>query len=213
MDIHFNNVMPTPLSSIEHGKNSIWGSTFKLEQGQKIVLNASSGKGKTTFTHTLAGIRKDYDGNLKFDSQEIAKITPEEWSTYRKNKISFVFQDLQLFPSLTVQENLNVKNDLTGTFSEKELLEMLEKLEVRDKWSVPCNLLSMGQQQRVAIVRALAQPFDWIILDEPFSHLDVANTKRCLQLIADRCLTLGAGFVLTTLGDFHGFDYDRELTL
>ena len=213
MNIHFEQVMPTPLSSIEHSKNSIWGATFTLEQGQKILLNASSGKGKTTFTHTLAGIRKDYEGNLKFDSQEVAKITPEEWSGYRKDRISFVFQDLQLFPSLTVQENLNVKNDLTGAVSENELLEMLEKLGVRDKWAVPTKLLSMGQQQRVAIVRALAQPFDWIILDEPFSHLDVANTKLSLELIAERCNTLGAGFVLTTLGDLHGFDYDRELTL
>lgn len=205
--------MPVPLASIEHGAKSIWGDAFTLKQGEKVVLNASSGKGKTTFTHTLAGIRKDYKGDLKFDEDQLSEITPEEWAKYRGNKISFVFQDLQLFPELTVKENLLVKNNLTGTFDEKSLKKMLAELEIEDKWDSPSKLLSMGQQQRVAIIRSLAQPFDWIILDEPFSHLDEDNTQRCLKMINDRCNKIGAGFVLTTLGDFHGFDYDRELNL
>lgn len=213
MKISFHKVMPEPLSSIEHGDRSIWNATFSLEQGQKVVLNASSGKGKTTFTHTLAGIRKDYEGDLKFDDQQVAEITPDQWAKYRSEKISFVFQDLQLFPELTVQENLEVKNQLTDTFDDKRLKNMLEALEVGDKWDVPCKLLSMGQQQRVAIVRSLVQPFDWIILDEPFSHLDEVNTQKCLKMINERCDEIGAGLVLTTLGDFHGFDYDRELNL
>lgn len=205
--------MPEPLSSIEHGEKSIWGASFTLDQGEKVVLNASSGKGKTTFTHTLAGIRKDYDGNLMFDQQQVSEITPEDWAHYRREKISFVYQDLQLFPELTVQENLAVKNDLTGTFSNAEMKAMLADLEIENKWDVPCKLLSMGQQQRVAIVRSLAQPFDWIIMDEPFSHLDEENTQRCLNMINKRCEEVGAGFILTTLGDLHGFNYDRELNL
>ncbi len=213
MKISFDNVMPEPLASIQHGKNSIWGASFQLDKGEKVVLNASSGKGKTTFTHTLAGIRKDYDGDLKFNDQQVSKITPEEWANYRKDKISFVYQDLQLFPELTVQENLAVKNDLTKTFSDAEMKAMLADLEIEDKWDVPCKLLSMGQQQRVAIIRALAQPFDWIIMDEPFSHLDEDNTQRCLKMINKRCDRIGAGFILTTLGDLHGFDFDRELNL
>lgn len=205
--------MPKPLSSIEHGEKSIWGASFTLMPGEKVVLNASSGKGKTTFTHTLAGIRKDYEGNLTFDEQQVGEISPEEWAEYRRDKISFVYQDLQLFPELTVQENLAVKNDLTYTFSEAKMKSMLADLEIEDKWNVPCKLLSMGQQQRVAIIRSLAQPFDWIVLDEPFSHLDEENTQRCLKMINERCDEIGAGFILTTLGDLHGFDYDRELNL
>lgn len=213
MNINFHNVMPKPLSSIEHGEKSIWGASFTLMPGEKVVLNASSGKGKTTFTHTLAGIRKDYEGNLTFDEQQVGEISPEEWAEYRRDKISFVYQDLQLFPELTVQENLAVKNDLTYTFSEAKMKSMLADLEIEDKWNVPCKLLSMGQQQRVAIIRSLAQPFDWIVLDEPFSHLDEENTQRCLKMINERCDEIGAGFILTTLGDLHGFDYDRELNL
>jgi putative ABC transport system ATP-binding protein len=71
----------------------------------------------------------------------------------------------------------------------------------------------MGQQQRVAIIRALCQPFEWLILDEPFSHLDIENTQRSLKLIDERCNHLKAGFVLTSLGDRHGYNYDDEIKL
>ena len=205
--------MPEPLSSIQHGEKSIWGASFSLNKGEKVVLNASSGKGKTTFTHTLAGVRKDYSGDLKFDDQQLSEISPESWAKYRSRKISFVFQDLQLFPELTVKENLEVKNLLTDSFTEERFKSMLNDLGIDDKYDVPCKLLSMGQQQRVAIIRSLAQPFDWLILDEPFSHLDEGNTQKCLKMINDRCDEIEAGFMLTTLGDLHGFNYDRELNL
>jgi len=71
----------------------------------------------------------------------------------------------------------------------------------------------MGQQQRVAIIRALAQPFEWLIMDEPFSHLDIENTERCLKMIHERTLDQKAGFVLTSLGDAHNYAYDYELKL
>lgn len=213
MTISFVNVMPEPLSALQHGSDSIWGNTFHLVKGQKVVLNASSGKGKTTFTHTLAGIRNDYSGELKFDEQSVRLITPEEWAIYRRDSISFVFQDLQLFPELTVKENLLLKNGLTQTYTEDQLKEFLGILGIPEKWDAPCKLLSMGQQQRIAIIRALAQPFDWMILDEPFSHLDKVNTALCLDLINKRCNELGAGFILTTLGDYHDFTYDKELKL
>ncbi|RYM31458.1 ATP-binding cassette domain-containing protein [Brumimicrobium glaciale] len=213
MDIHFNNVIPIPLSGIQHSDKSIWGSEFSLHKGEKVMLNASSGKGKTTFTHTLAGIRKDFNGSIRFDEREITSFSPEEWADLRKEQISFVFQDLQLFSKLTVEENLHLKNNLTDSFSSSELKQMLEELEIDDKWSVPCGILSMGQQQRVAIIRALCQPFDWLLMDEPFSNLDVENTQRALSLINNRVNDIKSGFILTTLGENHNFDFDRELNL
>ncbi|PKR80766.1 ABC transporter [Brumimicrobium salinarum] len=213
MNIHFDKVIPIPLSGISHSAQSIWGSSFSLNKGEKVMLNASSGKGKTTFTHTLAGIRNDFNGKIRFDEKEITSFSPTAWADLRKNKISFVFQDLQLFPQLTVEENLQLKNQLTDTFSAKTLKEMLKALEIEDKWKVPCGILSMGQQQRVAIIRALSQPFDWLIMDEPFSHLDEENTQRSLQLIDERANQLNAGFVLTTLGEDHSFNFNRTLNL
>ena len=213
MQITFNSVMPFPLASISHGEESIWGREVKLLPGKHILLNASSGKGKSTFATTLFGLRNDYEGQITFDSKDIRTITPDEWSAIRISKISAVFQDLQLFPNLSVQENLALKNSLTNTFSENELKAMLANLEIENKWDQKCGLLSMGQQQRVAIIRALAQPFEWLIMDEPFSHLDEVNTQKCLKMISDRCKEQNAGFVLTTLGDDHNYTYDYELKL
>lgn len=213
MEIHFNNVIPIPLAGIQHSSNSIWGNSFSLHKGEKVMLNASSGKGKTTFTHTLAGIRKDFNGSIRFDDREITSFSPEEWAVLRTNQMSFVFQDLQLFPQLTVEENLHLKNKLTDTFTSSELKQMLEELEIDDKWAVSCGILSMGQQQRVAIIRALCQPFDWLLMDEPFSHLDEENTQRALSLINKRTKRINSGFILTTLGENHSFDFDRELNL
>ena len=205
--------MPFPLSSIKHGHESIWGNEILLEKGKKIMLNASSGKGKSTFTNTIFGLRNDYEGELLFDKQNTKNYSPEEWTVIRREKISVVFQDLQLFNNLTVKENLLLKNALSDTFSEKEIIDMLTLLEIDNKWHESCGILSMGQQQRVAIVRAMCQSFEHLILDEPFSHLDTVNSSKCLELINTRCDVLGAGFVLTTLGDDYNFTYDHELKL
>lgn len=213
MNITFQKIMPIPLASIEHGPESIWGKEIELQAGKKIMLNASSGKGKSTFTHTIFGLRRDFAGKLMYDQTDITGFSPDEWTTIRKEKISVVFQDLQLFNNLSVKENLHIKNNLCQVFSDAELFEMLEMLEIGNKWDQSCGLLSMGQQQRVAIIRALCQPFKWLILDEPFSHLDKENSQRCLKLINKRCDELQAGFVLTTLGDSYDFTYDQELKL
>src|SRR5690554_3386255 len=213
MNIHFNKVIPIPLASIQHSDKSIWGNSFSLNKGEKVMLNASSGKGKTTFTHTLAGIRKDFNGEIRYGDRDIMSFSPEEWAEIRKAQLSFVFQDLQLFPQLTVEENLQLKNKLTDAFTSNELRQMLEELEIEDKWTVPCGILSMGQQQRVAIIRALSQPFDWLIMDEPFSHLDEANAQRALTLINRRADNIHSGFILSTLGEDRGFNFNRELNL
>jgi ABC-type lipoprotein export system ATPase subunit len=200
MDIRFDQVMPFPLASIDHGSESIWGNHIHFKSGEKIILNASSGKGKSTFTMTALGLRNDYSGKVTYGDQDVKSLTYEEWTDIRQTKISVVFQDLQLFPKLSV-------------YTEEQLKEILNVLGIADKWEQECGLLSMGQQQRVAIIRSLAQPFEWLLLDEPFSHLDEENTQKCLRLIHQRCDEQNSGFILTTLGDDHGTQYDREQKL
>ena len=213
MTLIFDNVMPHPLSSIQHGEKSIWGSMAEFKKGEKILLNASSGKGKSTFTSCALGLRSDYAGTISFDGQDIRYFDADRWTEIRQKYISAVFQDLQLFPDLTVGENLKLKNSLTEVYSDPELQDMLRMLDIENKWNQKCRFLSMGQQQRVAIIRALCQPFELLIMDEPFSHLDVVNTTKCIELIDQRCNELDAGFVLTTLGDNYGFHYSKTLYL
>lgn len=213
MDIHLANVLPFPLASIEHGKESIWGNDATLHSGKKILLNASSGKGKSTFASTIFGIRNDYSGTITYNEKDIREFTVDEWVKIRQNHLSAVFQDLQLFKNLTVAENIQLKNQLTNFKTESEIKQLLSELEIEHKWDEVCGLLSMGQQQRVAIVRSLCQPFEWLIMDEPFSHLDEQNSLRCLKIIDQEANKQNAGFVITSLDDDSRFAYDYELKL
>lgn len=213
MNIQLNKVVPTPLQEIKFSQNSIWNSTFMLEKGEKVLLNATSGKGKTTFAFLLAGLRKDYIGEITFDGQNSKNFSLEEWAIMRAQKLSFVFQDLQLFGELTVAENLQLKNQLTSTFTEEEIKAMVNQLGIGDKWQSTCNTLSMGQQQRVAIIRALCQPFDWLIMDEPFSHLDENNILLAKELIEQVVAKQNAGLVMTALGKSEVFKFTKELFL
>ncbi|MBI2259732.1 MAG: ATP-binding cassette domain-containing protein [Flavobacteriia bacterium] len=213
MEILFKNLIPHPLKDYPHAENSIWGKEFTLYSPKKYLLNAASGKGKTTFTHILAGIRKDFEGNVEIDKQKITSFNSSKWTEFRKQKISFVFQDLQLFPHLSVKENFLVKNNLSNSFNAEEILNFLKIVGLEEKFEQKCALLSMGQQQRIAIIRALLQPFEILVLDEPFSHLDKVNTEICLNLINQRVNELNAGIVLTSLGEHYDFNFDDELFL
>ncbi len=209
MNIQFNQVLPVPLSSMKHSADSLWNSNVILEQGKKIVIEARSGRGKSTFIHLLFGIRKDYNGQILVDNKNLSQFTQKDLVDYRQNVLSVVFQDLQLFPYISVYENLKVKNDLTKHFSEDQLIEMLSRVGLADKINQPCGLLSMGQQQRVAIIRALCQSFTWIFMDEPFSHLDELNAEICMGLINEECEKNRAGWIITSLGMHLNYDYDK----
>lgn len=213
MKIEFINVMPQPLSGINHSNESLWGNSVVFDSKKRSLLNASSGKGKTTFTHCLMGLRTDFSGEIRLDGQNTKSIDLTTWVEIRQKKISVVYQDLQLFPQLTVEENLMVKAELTGEFDVESALKKLKFIGLEDKWKQKCGLLSMGQQQRIAIIRALLQPFECIVLDEPFSHLDKENAGKCMHLIIERCTEQNAGFILTTLDTNHELIFDKEYKL
>jgi len=215
MNIHFSKVIPDPLASISHSSQSIWKSNFTLDNtlDKRVLLNASSGKGKTTFSNLLVGIRKDYSGNILFNNVDISSFSVEDWVNIREQKISIVHQDLQLFLNLSAIENILIKNELTQTFSIEEIEIFLKQVNLFDKKDQTVATMSMGQKQRIAIIRALCQPFEWIILDEPFSHLDDENSKICFDLIQNRCFEINAGFILTSLDPVEDFQFDKYLKL
>lgn len=213
MRIEFQNVLPFPLQEYPHSDQSVWKNSFALDFPKKVLLNASSGKGKTTFSNILYGLRKDYSGTVSIDGQDLSKMDLNDWIELRKVKLSAIFQDLQLFPKLTARENLQLKNMLCDHKRDEEIQAMLELLGIGEKGEQLCGTLSLGQQQRVAIIRALLQPFELLIMDEPFSHLDEENTNIALNLIREETDKNGGGFILTTLGSHHDSTYDQELSL
>lgn len=213
MQLEFKNVMPVPLQDYKHDHESVWQAGFSLKFPQKVILNASSGKGKSTFVSTVYGLRKDYSGTIEIDGKAISSLDLNQWIELRRVKLSAIFQDLQLFPELTVWENLILKNDLTQHKSDAEIMSFLNELGIGDKKNQSCKNLSLGQQQRVAIIRSLLQPFELLLMDEPFSHLDDVNAQLALQLINRETDANKGGYVLTSLGSYYGFTFDHELKL
>ncbi len=108
---------------------------------------------------------------------------------------------MRLFGELTAIENIEVKNRLTSALSPDEIRSMLTRLGLEERMDVPVSRMSVGQQQRVAIVRALAQPFDFILLDEPVSHLDSRNNLIAAEMIEERAAASGAGIITTSVGN------------
>jgi len=213
MELKFENVVPEPFANSNFDSSSFWGNSWKLSKGERVLLNASSGKGKTTFTHFTYGLRRDFKGTISFDNQSIKDFSIEKWTEIRQRKLAVVFQDLQLFSQLSVEDNLQLKASLTGDFDSEKAKYYLDFVDLADKWNQKCAILSMGQLQRVAIIRALLQPFEWIVLDEPFSHLDIENASKCMQLINQRCDELQSGFILTTLNSTDAVSFNREIKL
>jgi len=140
-------------------------------------------------------------------------VKAKHWSRIRCRHISYVFQGLRLFSDLTAFENILIKNRLTGQKTEVEVHNMLDAAGLADKKQEKAGRLSFGQQQRVAVIRALCQPFDFLLLDEPFSHLDDANIEILSSLIEQEVRSRNAGLILCSLGQEYSFNYHHRFKL
>ncbi len=131
----------------------------------------------------------------------------------RTRVLSFMFQDLGLFPQLTAMENVQLKNRLTGFKSDAEIEAMLDALLPEGKKHQPVATLSLGQRQRVAAVRALCQPFKFILMDEPFSHIDSENARCVADMVMGEVGRQGAGLIVTALDAIDYFPFDVTYNL
>ncbi len=215
MNLILDRLIPYSLKDrIASSSSAIWNQIVTFDESNKIKIEAPSGTGKTTLTHILYKVRADYTGSIKYADLELGKCNEDALAELRQHHLSIVFQDLRLFPELTAFENIEIKRLLTPQFSTQELVfEMAEALGVASILDQKIRFCSFGEQQRIAIIRALMQPFNWLILDEPFSHLDQENIKLASKLIASACEKRNAGLVIMGLNKDHYFDYSKELVL
>jgi putative ABC transport system ATP-binding protein len=205
LDYELKNIIPNPLSKTDISSSEIWGKEILLENSKNYIIKSKSGKGKSTLIAYCYGLRNDFNGQLVFNSGNTINLNHDKWVNYRKENLSIVPQQLELIPFLTVWENLMLKNELTQHRTKKQILDFLEILDISNFKDKLCQQLSLGQKQRTAIVRALLQPFDWIFLDEPFSHLDKENKEKASQLIQQITKEENAGLIVTSLGEDHSF--------
>jgi putative ABC transport system ATP-binding protein len=214
LNIRIEKVIPVPLKeNLKQRHSQIWQQTFLFEQPKWYHIKAASGLGKSTFIHSLYGLRKDYEGIVFLNEQNIRQINSEKLATIRQSSISIVFQDLRLFTSLTGRENILIKQSLKAYHSAEKVESFAEKLSIQHRLDQPCGTMSYGEQQRIAIIRALMQPFDWLLLDEPFSHLDHVNVSHAALLIGDECKARKAGIIIADLEDDNHFSYSQKLLL
>lgn len=182
--------------------SEVWeAESLLLKQGLSYVVEAPSGRGKTSLLSVIYGIRTDYKGAVHLDERSLSTFSSKEWSQIRKSKLSFIFQGLELFNELTALENIRLKNNITSYHTEERITEMARLLDIDAFLHRKAGILSFGQQQRVAIIRALCQPFNFLLADECFSHMDHENSLTAYQLIREECEARKAGIILTSLNE------------
>ena len=211
--IHFRSVLPMVFEHQTGIESEIWNQDVTFEKGRLYLVEADSGKGKSTFCSYVVGFRRDYKGSVLFDERNVASFSKSDWVDMRLYHISHLFQELRLFPELTALENVQIKNNLTGFKSHEEIVDWFERVGIADKMDSKVGLMSFGQQQRVAMIRALVQPFDFILVDEPISHLDDTNSAMMADIMMEEVKRQGAGVVVTSIGKHMDLEYDHILKL
>lgn len=211
MKVTLQNIVPNPMKDEAFSAESIWGKVCVLDSNHSYLISSNSGKGKSTLLSYIYGLRADYSGSISIDLENQQNISIDSWSKLRTNKLSYLLQDLRLFNHLSVWDNLILKNHLTKHKTAAQIEEMLDEFGLLPKKNQLAGRLSLGQQQRVALIRCLLQPFEFLLLDEPFSNIDETNIQIAKRLIEQECKANNAGFILATLG--HDYQFENVTTI
>ena len=160
------------------------GVDLEIERGKFTAIIGTSGSGKSTLLNMLGGLDVPSEGSVRIGKQELAKLTSEQATIFRRKQIGFIFQNYNLIPVLTVWENIIFPITLDGRKpDQKFIMEIVQLLGLQNKLdSLPGNL-SGGQQQRVAIARALAAKPSIILADEPTGNLDSRTSDDVIGLL------------------------------
>ncbi len=213
MEIYLREVVPDFIEKEKIADSQVWGQNISIKKGEHLHIVAPSGSGKTSLIHFIYGLRKDFSGTISYDNTQIKKLSTESFSSFRQNKISIIFQDLKLFLDQTVRQNLEIKRLLDPYHPAIAIEEMTRRLGIESKLDKLAKTCSYGEQQRVAIIRSLMQPFDFLLLDEPFSHLDDANRIKGMELIKEECEKRNAAMIFADLKKLDFFNGEKVLML
>lgn len=189
-----------------------------LADGEQAALIGTSGSGKTTLLHMIAGILKPDSGNVVFDydpknpdspdSIDLTMLSEAERDVFRGRNIGYIFQTHHLLPGFTALENVLLGMTFTGRAHDRNWAQhLLEEVGLSDRLNYRPQKLSVGQQQRVAVARALANRPKLVLADEPTGALDITNAQQVLDLIRRLCSEVGSSLLLVS----HDLDIARQL--
>ena len=211
--IELIDTLPNVFQSRSDIESDIWHKRVDFEKGKLYLVEANSGTGKSSLCSYIYGYRHDYQGQILFDGEDIRKYSVARWTDIRKKHFALLWQELRMFPELTAWENVDIKNKLTGHQTKEQVLEWFEMLGISDKLNAKMGRMSFGQQQRVALIRALCQPFDFLFVDEPISHLDDTNAAIMGRIMTAEAKKQGAGIIATSIGKHIELAYERVFNL
>ncbi|MCR6721456.1 MAG: ATP-binding cassette domain-containing protein [Chitinophagaceae bacterium] len=209
MPLQLTNLLPTYFDASRKNGSEIWGKEHRFDAGQYIKIIAPSGSGKSSLMNFLYGMRTTFSGDIRYNNKSILQNSDEDWAVIRRETVSIVFQDLRLFPQQSVLDNIEIKRQLQPYHPSEKMKEMAERLGIADKLTSKCGNCSYGEQQRTAIIRAMMQPFQFLLLDEPFSHLDDANAQKAMGLMMEEAQARNACIILADLERLDHYPYTQ----
>jgi len=180
---------------------AVRGIDFTLTEGEFTAIIGPSGSGKTTFLNLIAGLDTPTDGEVELSGRLISGMSGKELSNYRRDNIGFIFQAYNLFPVLTVEENIEYIMLLQGIHKKERharVMEILKQVELEDFAHRLPSKLSGGQQQRVAVARAMVSRPKLIIADEPTANLDSKTSGDLLDMMKRLNQETGMTFLFST---------------
>ena len=189
--------------------------SITVNKGEFILIVGSSGSGKSTLLNMIGLLDKPTSGQILIDGTETTNLNDSKISSFRNNKLGFIFQFSNLLPDLTVLENVMLPRQIQGTNSsaKHDAIELLKLVGLEDQLQKRANKISGGQSQRVAIARGLVNHPTIVLADEPTGNLDSISSKKIVQLMKLMSKKLEQTFIVVT-HDRHQFgDVDRVITI
>jgi putative ABC transport system ATP-binding protein len=177
------------------------GIDLQVEEGQFLAIMGASGSGKSTLLHLMAGLARPDGGSVRVNGSDLAQMPDRELTLFRRRNIGLVFQAFNLIPTLSAEENIALPLMLEGSngrAARDKVEALLENLGLQDRRTHRPDSLSGGEQQRVAIGRALVTDPTVILADEPTGNLDSANSRSVCELLRDLSVTHRKTIVMVT---------------
>ncbi|MCC7338647.1 MAG: ABC transporter ATP-binding protein [Pirellulaceae bacterium] len=173
--------------------------SFSIAAGEQVVLIGESGGGKTTLLHCIAGIVPPDSGSILIDGIEVTRLSEAGRDRVRAAKLGYVFQTFNLLAGFTALENVRLGMTFaSGKHDLKHAIELLQKVGLGDRMHHKPAALSVGQQQRVAVARALANRPKLLLADEPTANIDPANQQKIIDLLRQCCGDENIAMLLVT---------------
>lgn len=171
-DIHLTNIQVT----LPNGRQLFAIPHMSIVHGRHILIKGQSGCGKTTFLHLLAGLFSPSQGSVRIGEHDLSQMGDSELCHFRRESLGVIFQKLNILDHLTVEENIFLVSKNT---------DVLKKVQLADRKKDRCSYLSLGEQQRVAVARVLAQAPPIVLADEPTSSLDQVNAEFVMKALKE----------------------------